>query len=667
MTLFQNMRVRIFFAFLVFSGVFAYLIFHLYQVQIRRHDELLEKGRKRYTATKVTKGNMGEIFDRSGYLLVGNRPYGVIFADPSAIPEKALIPAVNFLSKELALEWEKVYKGLAKKKRTIVKNGEKVTLPVQYFLLKTRLPFDEFERHRQKIENAKLRFIHFRTEYARYYPKGGMLANILGISTIDKGRITPVNGIEKKYASNMRSISGEITYDRTRDGLPIAGGIKKEIHEKDGADHFLTISEPVQAILEEELDKLMAEHKPKAAYAIMANPHTGAIIAMAQRPSFNPNDRSSMSSDCWRNRMAEDVFEPGSVLKPFAVAGALDRKLIQPDTVFDCENGRWFYGGHPLKDDHPIKMASVREIIKKSSNIGTAKIAVLMGKYALDDTLRAFCFGQRSGLQLPLESRGIYWNVKRWSKVSVTRIPIGHGISVSPLQLVRGYCMLANGGHPLKLHLLDRIVTADGKVVRPKREKPGSIYKDPNTHFEIVEMLKRVTEPGGTATHAAIRGYHVAGKTGTAQKIVNKKYSNKKHIATFVGFVPADKPRLVLLVTADEPSGKTSYGGSVSGPYFRNIAERTLRYWNIPPDMSFESYDAYRKHLSKIDWEAKKKLWAEERKEREERRKRRENKYRTPAQNHPVKRSSYRQRDLKSASARKRYYGTYTSMKKNGR
>ncbi len=656
------MSVRVFAAFLVFTGLFGYLAWHLYHVQIQRHNELLKKGKVKYSTTKVTEGNMGEIFDHSGHLLVGNRPYGIIFADPSAIPEKKLHKTVTFLSGELSLPWHKVYKGLSRKTKEITVNGKKRTIPVQYFLLKTKVPYEEFEKHRKNIEKAKMRFVHFRTGYARYYPKGGMLVNMLGISTIDKGKITPVNGLEKTFAKNTRSTSGTITYDRTRDGLPIAGGVTKEVDEKDGANHFLTIREPIQSILEEELDKLMEEHKPKSAYAIMADPYTGDIYAMAQRPTFDPNDRSSMKSDSWRNRMAEDVFEPGSIIKPFAVAGALDRHIVTPESIFDCENGKWHYGGHPLKDDHKIGKVTVSEIIKQSSNIGTAKIAVLMGKNALDETLRSFGFGSLSGLQLANESRGLYRDVNKWAKVSLTRIPIGQGMAASPLQLVRGYCMLANGGYPVKLRILDRTVTADGKITRTAPAKLTSIYKDPSTHKKIVEMMKLVTEPGGTASQAGIRGFYVAGKTGTAQKVIGGKYSNRHHIASFVGFVPADNPRLVLLVTADEPSGKTYYGGSVTGPYFSRIAGKTLQYMNVPPDMEYGTYDARRRLAEKRVLAAKIRQWRKERQERGASKNNTKNRNNTfSSSTTSGKRSNASSTSIRS----KRYYGTYTAMMKN--
>ena len=668
MTQFRCMSIRIFTAFLIFTAVFGYLIFHLYKVQIMRHDELFAKAKLKYTGRKTTEANRGEFFDYYGNLLIGNRPYGIIFADPSAVPVKDFEKAVDFLSAEFELDKDKVRRGLSRKSRTVMKKGVAKTVPVQYFLLKTQIPYEEFEQHKRNIENSfTRRYVHCETGYARYYPKENMLANILGLTTLSGGKITPVTGMEKKYAADTQSVSGKVVYERTLSGQPISFSEVISVQKKDGGDVYLTIREPIQAILEEELDKLMAQHRPKSAYAIMADPYTGDILAMAQRPSFNPNDRSSMKSNCWRNRMAEDVFEPGSIIKPFAVAGALDRNIVTPDTVIDCENGRWFYGGHPLKDDHKIDKVTVSEVIKQSSNIGTAKIAILMGKYAVDATLRSFGFGQYSGLELPNESRGLYRNVEKWAKVSLTRIPIGQGMAASPLQLVRGYCMLANGGYPVKLRICDRTVTSDGKVHRIPIEKTKSVFTRKATHKEIVDMMKLVTEPGGTAAQAAIRGYYVAGKTGTAQKVINGRYSNKHHIASFVGFVPADKPRLVLLVTADEPSGKTYYGGSVTGPYFRSIAERTLRYWYVPPDIDPAVYDANRRIAEKKVRAAKIKIWEAERKAREARRKNSAsgNTRKYPAvKNEKAVPDPVKNNKQGKTTVNRRYYGTYTALTK---
>ena len=253
---------------------------------------------------------------------------------------------------------------------------------------------------------------------------------------------------------------------------------------------------------------------------------------------------------------------------------------------------------------------TVSEIIQHSSNIGTAKIALVMGEKTLDEVLRSFGLGARTGIPLKPETVGIFRPRKQWDTLSITRFPIGQGLAVSPLQLVRSYCILANGGHPVKLRLVDRIENpATGIEQKIPLEKPDSIFKNPSTHGKIVDMMKKVTGEGGTARQAAVRGYYVAGKTGTAQKFMNGAYSKSKYIANFVGFVPADKPRFVLLVTADEPKGGY-YGGSVAGPTFRTIAERTLKYLNVKPDYDADARDQELKL-------AKKKKLEEMRRERE--------------------------------------------------
>ena len=226
---------------------------------------------------------------------------------------------------------------------------------------------------------------------------------------------------------------------------------------------------------------------------------------------------------------------------------------------------------------------------------------------------------KRTGVPLKPETAGIFRPLKQWDKLSITRFPIGQGIAASPLQIVRSYCMLANGGHPVNLRLVDRIENPEtGKVEKIPVTRLPSVYRNKDTHHEIIEMMKRVTEPGGTATIAAIRGYHVAGKTGTAQKFINGEYSHKKFTASFIGFVPADKPRFVLLVTADEPHG-AYYGGTVSGPYFRSIAERTLKFMRTPPDMDLAVYDAKFKAAKAKVMEEKRRLWAQEARKRAER------------------------------------------------
>lgn len=587
------LRIRTKLIVLVFILFFLGLLLRLYYVQVIRHDELYGKARKQYTATRTTVSKRGEIFDSNGNLLVGNVPCDDIIADPSIVggnPQKCREVA-KLLAEYLKLDYEKLYAKLSRQTRTVRdKDGKKVIRKVRYAVVARQVPLELSRKlkniiyPRDKKKRRGFKGISFKETHKRYYPKDKLLANILGFTNISNGKIIPVMGIERFMNKQISSSESKTRYERSRDGRLLTFSENKKGKVRDGWDVYLTVSEPLQAILEEELEKLCVKWKPRAAYAIMADPRTGNILAVAQRPTFNPNDRRKMDPDSWRNRISEDTFDPGSTMKPIAVSGAIDAGIVKPYTRIDCEKGAWRYGGKILHDSHPMDILTVREVVQKSSNIGTAKIALKMGKRRLNKTLRAFGFGSRTGIQLKVETRGLFRKPAGWDKLSITRFPIGQGISCSPLQLVRAYCGLANRGRIPKLRLVDRIKDPRKKrAVKMWAEKPKRIFRNPATWRTMIDMMVLVTQQGGTALKAAIPGYEVAGKTGTSQKFIDGAYSNSKYFATFIGFVPAYKPAFVLLVTADEPQG-ADYGGTVSAPTFRRIAERALRYLDIKPD-----------------------------------------------------------------------------------
>ena len=618
MTGYSSIGNRVKAAFVLFCLLFAFLVYHLYGVQIQKHEELYAKARGKYTIETRKENVRGEIFDRDGNLLVGNSPVGSVIADPCSIDtEKECRATAAFLAEELQLPETELYQKL--RARTFVvtdREGRKKERKRRYVLLKKDIPFDVFERNRQNIARAKLRGISCQVSLKRTYPKNTMLANILGFTTIDQDKVSARSGLEKSFDRNMSSVAGKIKYERSRDGAPLVFGEISRENGHDGYDYYLTIREPIQSILEEEIDKLMETSKAKRAYMVMADPYTGDIIAVAQRPTYNPNDRSNLKPDSMGNPIAEMAFEPGSIMKPFAIAGALDLGLVRPNTLVDCENGRWIYAGKKLGDTHKIGTITVAEVIKESSNIGTAKIAVEIGEPRLQNILASFGFGQRTGVPLKPETVGQFY--RNPSKISITRYPIGQGLSVSPLQMVRAYCMIANGGYQVKLRFVDRIRSSEGMVRKLQVEPAKRIFRRPETSREVLSMMQLVTEPGGTGTAAAVRGFHVAGKTGTAQKVVNGRYSNKVHTSSFVGIVPATRPRFVLLVTADEPQGQ-QYGGAVAGPYFSSAAERTLKYLRVTPEVDYETYDEHLKIAKKREIDRKVRIWAKEREERERR------------------------------------------------
>jgi cell division protein FtsI/penicillin-binding protein 2 len=456
-------------------------------------------------------------------------------------------------------------------------------------MIKRNIPFKEGELLRSMANERGLRGLFLRETEKRVYPKGPLLAPTLGIVNVDKEQAIPVSGVEKAFAKEMAAVSGKVVLERDRRGRPIVHG-KKIVEDTaaDGADIFLTIDSNIQMIVEDELERMCGEFNPKAAYAVMVDPDTGDIMALAQRPTFNPNDRSTIKNRNWLNRITTDIFEPGSTMKPIVISSALDYGVVTPNTKFDCEHGYW--KEMKLRDAHRMGVSSVTEILVESSNIGTAKIAVAMGKPLLYKTLVRFGIGEKTGAPLRPEARGVLRRYDKWDHLSISRFPIGQGVAVTPLQLVRAYCALANGGRLVKLRLLDRLRnTATGKIEKKPFEPARLVFRHPWAQRQIVEMMRHVTKHGGTAERAAIKGREVAGKTGTSQKWIpaaksetgKGHYSEKRFFATFVGFVPAENPAFVLAIIADEPKGN-HYGGVVAAPTFKRIAEKTLAYLHVP-------------------------------------------------------------------------------------
>lgn len=582
----DGVKVRIYFVVVILLGLFVYVSIVLYRLQIVRHEELYEKAKRRYTAVRTKVGKRGEIRDIDGHLLVGNVPVTQIIADPSIIDSGVKEEKLAWLlNSYFGSDYRQTLHNLQQKER-LKKNqdGTYSTVPRQYAMLIKEAPFDDAEHFKKTLRVNEIRGVTFREGYRRYYPKNMLMANVLGF--IGGG------GVESAREGTTKPAVTKEHYEVDRSGikLPYGEGIREDA--RDGEHVYLTISEPIQSIVEEELDKVMEKWKPKTAYAVMADPRTGNIIALAQRPTFNPNDRSKMDGEAWRVRAIEDSFEPGSIMKPLVVAGALDLGIVSPRTMIDCENGLWIYQKRSMRDTHPSKMLSVNEVIKFSSNIGTAKIGLMLGKERLDTILRSFGLGTRSGIPIKPETAGQFSQVHDWDALSITRFPIGYGVGVSPVQMLRAYCALADGGNLRKLRLIDRLEDAEtGEIIKVPLEEPVNIYRNPERANQIIDMMASVTQRGGTATRAAIPGYEVAGKTGTSRKWIpgnratgqRGAYSFSKSYATFAGFVPAREPAFVLVIVVDEAVGSI-YGGVVAAPAFKEIASRTLKFLDIKED-----------------------------------------------------------------------------------
>lgn len=601
---------RILLFFLLLVACFVYAARQMYEIQIVRHDELFKKAQQKYSAQKVERKLRGQIFDRNGYLLVGNKHVITIAFDPSVIKDQEQRRKIaHLLSESLPEAPNHTYAELFRRTGlgdTIDPETGELKIK-KYVVLAKDVDYELAMDFRKKVRGHGLqRGMIFRSGTRRTYPKGSMLANVLGYCGDQNDPTKPMAGLEKALREEMSAQNSLIIYERAADGRPIGyGNSTTDNAGHDGNDVFLTISEPLQSIMETELDEMYKKTKAKAIYAVMADPYTGDILAMAQRPTFDPNNRESMLvPGSYNNRISLDQFEPGSVIKPFVVAMALDRGFITTESRIDVGFGPWKYAGKLLRDTHYIGNVKPWQIIQHSSNIGTAMIAVMMGADNLYNTLKAFQFGEKSGLPITPESSGLLRPTNKWSKLSVSRICIGHEMTVTPLQLLRAYCMLANGGYPVQLRLIDSLENDDGKKKLPYQISRKSVFINPNTHKTIVQMMKTVTKPGGTSAAAGVPGYEVAGKTGTANKIENGRYVKEKYFSSFCGFIPADKPEFVMIITCDEAKGEGSevYGGAVAGPPFSRIAQQSLKFLGVPQDMTEEEWLADRKKCEKARW-----------------------------------------------------------------
>ena len=608
MTLFRSMAIRMALVYILLICGFCYVAQALYGVQISRHDELFGKAQNTYTTRIETHGTRGEIYDFGGSLLVGNMPTMDVIGDPANIfilnkkdedkTKAECLAIAKFFEENCGVNAEEVFRRLMR--RTLPESEKEC----HYAVIATRVEYDTAKKLRDQVKELAFHGVSFRSSYDRKYPKNTMLANILGLTNVSFDKFVPVQGIERSLNDAMTATTGSMVYERARNGRPVTFTNSSSEPELDGYDIYLTIREPLQAIVEEELDLMCERVKPHAAWAVLVDPSTGDVLAAAQRPTFNPNDRDTMTPESSTNRLSELALEPGSIMKPFVISYALDKGFVTPGTIVDCEQGVWKYAGRLLHDTHNVGKVPVTEIIKQSSNIGTAKVSVMMGQKNLDTALRSFGFGQKTGIQLKPETSGIFRPLEKWDSLSVSRFCIGQGIAVSPLQLARAYCMIANGGYKVNLRLVDRIERGDDVRIMPVVKEQKSIFVNPTTKKMITDMMIGVTEAGGTCTEAAIEGFHVAGKTGTAQKVINGAYSNR-YYASFVGFVPAEDPKFVLLVTCDDPTVGSRYGGSASGPTFKAIAERTLKYMHVQPQLSREAWLAERSAAQKALHERK--------------------------------------------------------------
>lgn len=553
-------RVRIVMIGSFFGLLFLSVTARAFYLQILQHEEMIKRADKQHQRIVPLTPARGAIMDRNGTPLAVSVEMDSCYAEPNHIQDIEGTAAV-------------LAPFIGSSKNEIVK---KLTTSKHFIWLERRLTPEVAIR----IKNMKLRGIGFVKENKRFYPNIEIAAHVLGFTGQDPNGL---EGIELKYDSTILGNTGFLVTERDNLGRDIAVMNTVIKNTSPGKNVILTLDKNIQYITEKELAKAVAESGAKNGMAVVMESGSGRILAMANYPSFNPNAYSKYSQAQLRNRAVADSFEPGSTFKIFLIAAALEEKIIKPSDSFNCENGSYKIADRTIHDTHSYGRLSVADILKYSSNIGAAKIGLKLGDERLLRYLKNFGFGERTGVDLPGESPGNLREKHRWYGVDLANISFGQGVSTSAIQLVSAVSAVANGGNLMKPYIVERILDDSGQEVQ--KFEPQTLHRviSQDTAQQMTRMMEAVTCSGGTGTNAAVEGFRVAGKTGTAQKADTVTHSyGAKRTASFVGFIPADKPKLTILIVVDEP--KTSqYGGVVAAPAFRAIAQNALAYLKVVP------------------------------------------------------------------------------------
>lgn len=557
----KSSKIRIALMGVVFTLFFLAVVGRGYWLQVIQNEETVARARRQYKRIIPLTPRRGAIYDRNGAALARSTSVDSIFAEPFRVSD--VDASARVLAKPLGMTRAALRKKLASKRR--------------FVWLQRKVQPDQSAM----VRKLKLRGIAFTKEHQRFYPNGQLAAQLLGFTGLDpKG----LEGLEKYYDSQLLGQEGFLVAakDGRRKGL---GASDKVIQ---GGSHgnslYLTIDRNLQYLAEKELAVALKDAKARAGSVVMLDPATGEILAMANQPTYNPNAYGRFPAAYRRNRAVCDEFEPGSTLKVFLTAAALNENLVQPQRLVDCEKGAFRVGGMTIHDHHPYEQLTVTEVLSKSSNIGSAKIGKILERQRYFDYLTHFGFGEKTGLDFPGEASGQLRRPNQWFEGDLAAISFGQGMTVTALQLARATAAIANGGVLMEADLVKQVVDDRGEIVERRSPKVARRVVSQKAAAQVRAMMELVTQEGGTGTLAAVPGYRVGGKTGTAQKVdpVTGGYSADKRVASFVGFAPANHPRIVILVVIDEPKTQV-YGGLVAAPVFSRLAGQALLYLGVPP------------------------------------------------------------------------------------
>jgi len=513
-------------------------------------DYLQGKGDAVANRNLTLPAHRGQVSDRHGQLLAISTPVESLWARSTELKLTASQQAD--LAGVLGMPAQDLAKKLARKTR-----GEfSVRRPVT-------------PEQAVKIAAMGVPGLYLRREYRRYYPAGEVAAHVVGFTNVDD---LGQEGVERAYQDWLAGREGERQIMRDRRGNLIRDLVPIKTAQM-GGNLALALDLKIQYLAHRELAAAIATHKAKGGSVVVLDAKTGEILALANQPNFNPNNRRNYQPGPMRNRAVIDTFEPGSTIKPFVAAAVLERGLFQPDSVLDTPQ-TWRVGNKLVRDEHPHPQMTVSEIIQKSSNVGAVKMAMTLTPQQFWEVLDRAGFGQLPGSGFPGETAGRLRDASIWRPVEQATMAYGYGLSVSLLQLTRAYMAFANDGEVMPLSFLRR----------EPQEIVGERVFSPSVAREVRTMMEAVTQEGGTGTRTRVPGYRVAGKTGTAHKLVDGHYAPDRYLSSFVGMAPASNPRLIIGVVIDEPSGGVYYGGSVAGPVFAQVMAGSLRQLSLPPD-----------------------------------------------------------------------------------
>lgn len=542
---------------LLLSG-FGIVLFRLVTLQVWQAAELSVKADRQHRKTVSLEGARGTILDRHGKVLAMNVEVPSAFGVPTTLDSptktaRVLAPVLQVRSDELE---------------------RKLRQARSFVWLARKLDPEQGRR----LERLSLDGVGVVMEGRRFYPKGPFLSHVLGFAGMDGEGL---EGVEHRYESYLRGEKRMMVLQRDALGRSVFPTDLTERNPTPGHNLTLTIDEVIQYITERELEDAVTRTQAKSGTMIVLEPQTGAVLAMAVSPRFDPNVVSNLSPDRWRNKALADAYEPGSTLKAVVAAAAIEEHVVKPNTMVFGEHGRMTIANTVIHDHEKLGWVSFSQVIQKSSNIGAAKTGMALGEQRLHRYLQTFGFGQKTEIDLPGEGAGLVKRPKDWGRRSVASISMGQEIGVTPLQMVSAIAALANEGVLMKPYVVSEIRGPEGHLLKRVSPQVRRRVVSPETAHTVTKILEGVVTDG-TGGKAAIPGFRVAGKTGTAQKIDPRtgSYSVSRFVTSFAGYVPADNPRLAMIVVIDEPQGD-AWGGTVAAPVFSRVGEQVLNYLGV--------------------------------------------------------------------------------------